>query len=309
MGSRRAVMQFIRQRRSGDRDHGKTGTASPRYSTGRARLGMSRRSLSTLAVLAAVSVWLAVTVVPTLLGNGGALWRIVHGECVPHQLRGEGPAPCSLVDLQGGVVKGYAVLKDLRGRAQFLLIPTARITGIESPVLLKPEVTNYFAQAWRARTFVEERLGHPLDRRDVSLAVNSRLRRSQGQLHIHIDCVRQDVRDALRRLAPSIGNRWTPLDEPLAGRRFRAMRVLGDDLGNKDPFSLLARDGDARSAMGEHSLAVVGADFPGEGPGFVILDGRVTSRFGEAANGEILQDHTCGLVAERAPNGARRLGF
>jgi hypothetical protein len=154
-------MQFIRQRRSGGRDYGKTGTASPRYSTGRARFGISRRSLSTLAALVAASVWLSIAVTPTLLGNGGALWRIVHGECVPHQLRGEGPAPCSLVDLQDNVVKGYAVLKDLRGRAQFLLIPTARITGIESPVLLKPEVTNYFAQAWRARTFVEERLGHP----------------------------------------------------------------------------------------------------------------------------------------------------
>jgi CDP-diacylglycerol pyrophosphatase len=273
------------------------------------RIGMSTRALSILAVLAALSVWLSVTVVPRLLGNGGALWEIVHGECVPHQLRGEGPAPCSLVDLQGGVKRGYAILKDLRGRAQFLLIPTARITGIESPLLLEPGVTNYVARAWRARTFVEGRLGHPLDRRDVSLAVNSRLRRTQGQLHIHIDCVRRDVRHTLDRLAPSVGDRWAPLGEPLAGRQFRAMRVLGDDLGTTDPFMLLAGDADARSAMGEHSLAVVGADFPGEGPGFVILDGHVTSRFGEAANAEALQDHTCSLAAERAPSGTRRLEF
>jgi CDP-diacylglycerol pyrophosphatase len=272
------------------------------------RIGMSTGSLSILAVLVAVAIWMAVDVVPRLLGNGGALWSIVHGACVPHQLRGEGPAPCSLVDVQDGVEKGYAILKDLRGRAQFLLIPTARITGIESPVLLEPGVTNYVAQAWRARTFVEGRLGHRLDRRDVSLAVNARLRRSQGQLHIHIDCVRRDVRDTLDRLAPSIGDRWAPLGEPLAGRDFRAIRVLGDELGTTDPFTLLARDGDARSAMGEHSLAVVGADFPGRGAGFVILDGHVTSRFGVAANAEALQDHTCSLATERAPTEAASNG-
>ena len=61
-----------------------------------------------------------------------ALWKITHGKCVPHTTAGEGPAPCSLVDLAGG----YAVLKDIRGATQFLLIPTARITGIESPEIL-----------------------------------------------------------------------------------------------------------------------------------------------------------------------------
>lgn len=258
-----------------------------------------RRSLGILAFMAFL-IWLAVVSIPKLSGNGGALWAIVHGECVPHQLSGEGPAPCNLVDLQGGVEKGYAILKDLRGPAQFLLIPTARMTGIESPELLEPGAPNYVAKAWQARTFVEERLGHTLDRRDVSLAVNSQLQRTQGQLHIHIDCVRRDVRDALDRLASSISDGWAPLVEPLAGRRFRAMRLLGNGLGSTNPFSLLARDDGARAAMGEHSLAVVGAEFPGAGAGFVILDGHVTSHFGEAANAEALQDHTCSLAAKLA---------
>ena len=305
MDLRRAAAELTRQVR--DAVRGRPGTVSPRGSTGRARTGLSRRSLGILLVLAATAVWLAVALVPNLLGKGGALWAIVHGACVPHALRGQGPAPCSLVDLEGGVEKGYAILKDLRGRAQFLLIPTARITGIESPVLLQPGTTNYFAKAWRARTFVEERLGHPLDRRDVSLAVNSRLRRTQGQLHIHIDCVRQDVRDTLRRLAPTIGDRWATLAEPLVGRPYRAMRVLGEDLGTADPFDLLAHDDGARSAMGEHALAVVGAEFPGAKPGFVLLDGLVTSRFGKASNGEVVQDHTCAVAAEPASSGFRPL--
>jgi CDP-diacylglycerol pyrophosphatase len=125
--------------------------------------------------------------------------------------------------------------------------------------------------------------------------VNAPLRRSKGQLHIHIDCVRRNVREALHRLAPEIGDRWTTLSEPLVGRRYRAVRVLGVDLGDTDPFRLLASDGDVQSAMGEHSLVVVGADFAGQWPGFVVLDGRVTSRFGKASNAENLQDHSCDL--------------
>ena len=57
------------------------------------------------------------------------------------------------------------------------------------------------------------------------------------------------------------------------------------------------------------TLAVVGAEFPGGKPGFVLLDGLVTSRFGRAANGEILQDHTCGLTVESPSTGLRPLEF
>ena len=54
--------------------------------------------------------------------------------------------------------KGFVVLKDIRGVAQFLLIPTARIGGIEDPAILAPDATNYWDAAWRARDFVDGRL-------------------------------------------------------------------------------------------------------------------------------------------------------
>ncbi|WP_163006165.1 CDP-diacylglycerol diphosphatase [Methylobacterium brachiatum] len=63
--------------------------------------------------------------------------------------------------------------------------------------------------------------------------------------------------------------------------------MQGEDLGDTDPFRLFATTSEARSAMGEHSLTIVGVDILGPGPGFVILDGQVTSRFGEGSNGEI----------------------
>ena len=43
-----------------------------------------------------------------------------------------------------------------------------------------------------------------MPRDDISLAVNSVYGRSQNQLHIHIDCVRSDVRNALRAADPTI---------------------------------------------------------------------------------------------------------
>src|ERR1700757_2680511 len=71
-------------------------------------------------------------------GDSDALWTIVHDQCVPHEQRASDPAPCALVDLSGGGDRGYVVLKDPVGATQFLLIPTARVTGIESPALLEP---------------------------------------------------------------------------------------------------------------------------------------------------------------------------
>jgi CDP-diacylglycerol pyrophosphatase len=104
-----------------------------------------------------------------------ALWKIVHDNCVP----------CALVDLQEGDAKGYVVLKDLVGATQYLLIPTARVSGIESALLLAPEAPNYFADAWRERGYTERAAQHPLPRQAISLAINSAFGRSQNQLHTH----------------------------------------------------------------------------------------------------------------------------
>ena len=233
-----------------------------------------------------------------------ALWEIVHGQCVPGQQMHGDPAPCVEVDLRDGVGRGYAVLKDLRGPTQFLLIPTARITGIESPALLAPDAPNYFAAAWQARTYVDERAGRALPRDDLSLAINSVFARSQDQLHIHIDCIRADVRDTLRQYAGQIGEHWAPLAPPLAGHRYLAIRVSGEQLGQANPFKLLA-DGvpGARQDMGRHTLVVAGATFDGQ-PGFIILDDHADRAAGDRGGGEWLQDHHCALARDGSAAGS-----
>jgi CDP-diacylglycerol pyrophosphatase len=196
--------------------------------------------------------------------NPNVLWRIVHDQCVPDERQHGDPKPCAEVDLAGG----YAVLKDIKGASQFLLIPTTQVGGIEDRSLLAPFARNYFADAWQARGFVEKALGHAMPRDMLSLAINSASGRTQDQFHIHIDCIRADVRDALLSERPNIGWRWTVLKTPLAGHRYRAMRVTGLTLFGHNLFKLLAWG------------------VPGD---------RADPAHGDWGSGEELQDHACAL--------------
>jgi CDP-diacylglycerol pyrophosphatase len=229
--------------------------------------------------------------------DSGALWRIVHDLCVPNERQRGEPYPCAMVQLRDGEQHGYVLLKDRVGATQFLLIPTARIAGIESSAVLAPDAPNYFAIAWETRTHIDSIVHRALPRDDIALAINSVSGRSQNQLHIHIDCVRFDVRDALRDHEASIRDGWALLSVPLAGHLYMAMRVEGEQLDRANPFTLLA-DGvpGAREDMGQHTLVVVGAIFSSGHPGFIILDDHVDPASGDRASGEELQDHSCAIA-------------
>ena len=234
--------------------------------------------------------------------DGTILWRLVSQRCVPGQIAQQParPAPCVLVHLDpvagdDGVAHGWAVLKDIRGVSQFLLIPTAQISGIESPALLQPGVPNYFAAAWSQRERVGAALGRSLRRQDIGLAINSKLARSQEQLHIHIDCLRGDVRDLIARYQDRIGPHWQEFPVRLVGHRYQAIRIMGDAL-TQDPFRLVAaRLADPADQMRRQTLVLAGAQFP-EGPGFILLDGEVRLLHGDLGGGEDLQDHACKLA-------------
>lgn len=224
-------------------------------------------------------------------GNPNALWGIVHDRCVPGARSGD-PAPCVLVEPDD------AVLKDLAGRTQYLLIPTARITGIEDPALLAPGAPDFFAAAWRARRYVEARAGHPLPLDAVALAINPPGARSQEQMHIHIDCLRPAIRDALRALP--ITGVWAMLPAALQGQRYRAMRIGGE--AERNPIRLLAeslRDGDG--ALGEYTLVATGAEL--EDAGFILLAGRLGAD--GSGHGEDLQDHGCAIADQAEPGPLR----
>jgi CDP-diacylglycerol pyrophosphatase len=252
-----------------------------------------------LAAAGVAALGLLVTLGHSRAADPDRLWKYVHDECVPNQQRHADPAPCALVDLKDGVGHGYAIFKDAFGDTQYLLLPTARVTGIESSDLLLPNAPNYFAAAWRERGYVEKAARRTLPRAAISLAINSELRRSQNQLHIHIDCVWSDVQAALQRNLAALGDNWALFPEPLAGHSYRARRVLAEDLDGANPFVLLA-DGVpyARATMGAQTLIVVGAQFANAKPGFVILDARADIGGGELIKSEELQDHSCAAARD-----------
>ncbi|MEJ0018842.1 MAG: CDP-diacylglycerol diphosphatase [Acetobacteraceae bacterium] len=217
-----------------------------------------------------------------------ALWYIVNEQCVPDQQQFRSPKPCTLVDLGAG----YVVLKDRVGVAQYLVMPTARISGIESPEILAADSPNYWEAAWQARRYVADALNRSsMPRETISLAINSIHGRTQNQLHIHVDCTRPEVIAALRSHAGNLGPAWTKFPVKLSGHDYMAMRIERADLAGSNPFLLLA-DGipNARADMGPYTLVIAGMP-----EGFVLLAGRA-SGITNRGSGEELQDHACAIA-------------
>lgn len=215
------------------------------------------------------------------------LWRIIHEQCVPNQREYGSPKPCELVDLTAG----YVVLKDIVGATQFLVLPTERIGGMESPQILDPATPNYWDYAWQARHYVDERAHRTMPRDAISLAINSVVGRTQNELHIHVDCVRRDVQAAIRAHANAVGKSWAPFPDKLVGHNYMAMRIDQPDLSHANPFLLLANGiPTARKDMAHYTLVVVGIP-----QGFVLFASRASLPTNRA-NGEELQDHACALA-------------
>jgi CDP-diacylglycerol pyrophosphatase len=246
-----------------------------------------------LGLLAAALAACASLPPPPVHENGGTLWRIISTQCLPGHIQRGDPSPCAKVSLEGGQAHGYVLLKDRDGVAQYLLMPTARITGIEDPLVLAPDAANYFARAWSEREVTPQKLGRPLDRTALSVAVNSIYGRTQDQLHLHIDCVDKAVSATLKGLALPQDGAWTRVT--LQGHAYRVRWLAEDSLASDNPFQLLAQGfPGARREMGAWTLALVGATGPSGEPGFDLLADRVDPAHGDRASSEELQDHACG---------------
>ena len=123
-------------------------------------------------------------------GNPNALRHIVLDQCVPNQLHNRNPAPCAQVMPDAG----YVVFKDRNGPLQYMLMPTYRINGTESPLLTEPQTPNFFWLAWQSRHFMSMKRRADVPDSAISLTINSPTGRTQNHFHIHISCLRPDVR-------------------------------------------------------------------------------------------------------------------
>lgn len=222
-------------------------------------------------------------------GNPDALRQIVTQQCVPNEKQNQTPLPCVDVNIQGR----YAVLKDRAGALQYLLLPSYKINGIESPLLLDAQTPNFFWQSWNARRFMSERNGSPVPDDAVSLAINSRFGRTQNHLHIHISCLRSDVRLKLNDNIATISTRWLPLPGGLRGHEYLARRVTENELVKRSPFIMLAEEvPKAREHMGRYALAMVQQS---DGA-FVLLATERNLLTLNRAHAEEIQDHQCDIL-------------
>ena len=218
-----------------------------------------------------------------------ALWQIVNLDCVPAARTTGKTGICATVDLPGR----YALLRDRNGVAQHLLIPTDRISGVESPLLLAPDAPNYWADAWNARSDVEAALkkGHRTSLADyqIGLEINSAMRRSQEQLHIHIDCMRADATAALARHRndPPRAWAWDTID----GTRYRIMRIPGPTF-DFNPFDLVAGSGTSPDVMAQQTIFVAGAGPSAADAGWFVLNSSLDTD-GGTGSAETLLDHRC----------------
>jgi CDP-diacylglycerol pyrophosphatase len=222
-------------------------------------------------------------------GDPDALWKIVHDHCVPDQSSHNDPAPCVAVNL----AERWALYKDDNGNTQFLLIPTDRVTGIEHPSILTKAAPNYWEAAWAARGFVDQRAAKSLTSDEIALAINSQLARSQNQLHIHIDCIRPDARDALRRIQTQIGATW--IRTPVLGQEYEIRSLSAVDLHRTNLFALVADHLQPGQTMEAETIVLAGAVLPDGTSGFDLLAGRVGAG-GNRGGGELLEDHGCAIA-------------
>ncbi len=240
------------------------------------------------------------------LADRDALWKLTEATCVPAAGAAQMPPPCARVELPGDRDHGWTLIKDRRGVLQYLLLPTARIPGIESPVLLNADTPNFFAQAWRSRDLLDRLRGQPLPRDTVSLALNPIPRRSQDQLHIHISCVRPELRSRLAAAQADIPTNWAPLQGGWLGHRWFVRRVDAETLDGINPVAeVVAQVPGAAADMSLVGISVVGMVFNGGKPGFVLMATRWDS--GDRTSGSAehdVQDHDCGVLDGKTSSGA-----
>ncbi|MGB7802688.1 CDP-diacylglycerol diphosphatase [Buttiauxella sp.] len=223
------------------------------------------------------------------LHHPDALWRIVSEQCVPHQRDNQSSAPCAKVDLQSG----YVLLKDINGPLQYLLMPTAKISGMESPELLDAKTANFLWLAWQQRNVMSVRRGAQVPDDVISLTINSETGRSQNQLHIHISCLRADVREQLNQYANTLNTDWQTFPVSLAGNPYIARKVTPAEFSQHSPFMMLAAEvAQARENMGRYSLAMAKLK---DGEWIALATERNLLRL-NLASAEQLQDHDCGLL-------------
>ena len=202
---------------------------------------------------------------PTLLGGVDPLWVQVS-KCIQYALKAnllardldftKAPAaPCAYVDSPTGINSligaGYTIVKDISAKktAAFLALPSKIVTGIEDPQVYyfagpssnSTYSHNYWSDAWGLRKYVRVASGKTLTDLQLGLAINSVAARTINQLHIHMACLRKDVRLAIAGKATANWSAKPIVMPPAPGQTtgHSYYLILLASLINQNPFLVM----------------------------------------------------------------------
>ncbi len=230
-----------------------------------------RPDRTVLALLA--GTWIAATVGTARADflPRSALWTVVRS-CVLAKASFGTPFPCLEVSPGRAGEPGFAVIRAPGQTTHVIVTPTDEIPGIESPLVLKPIAGGYWRAALAARRFVVEGSNGRATLDTIGLALNSERTRSQDQLHIHAECVRPDVLQAIRAQAGEIGQAWRLLAHPVDRDRLFARTVTPATLAKDNLFELLSELPGLRGDL-SHVTALVVPSGEGEPEHFYVVAG------------------------------------
>ena len=117
-------------------------------------------------------------------------------------------------------------------------------------------------------------------------------------MHIHLSCVRDDLRGRLLASQSQIGESWSLLEGGWVGHALWVRRFIAEDLSGIDPFGdVAAHVPNARDSMDRFGIAVVPFRFSGGHNGFVLIADPVDLALGGLGSAERdVQDHDCAVL-------------
>ncbi|AIR66586.1 cytochrome C551 [Cedecea neteri] len=229
------------------------------------------------------------------------LWGVVDKVCMTNYQQTSSPAPCQQIYMPEGKAHGFSVIQNPRYPYHFILVPTAKMTGIESPALAAEGRTDYFGYAWLMRRLLDWQYGAPIPEDKLGLALNSAYGRSQNQLHIHLTCLREDVRRQMLAERPFITEEWRPLPDKLLRYTWYARRVMQPTVMGIDPIHSVASYFHlSPEQLAEWGVAVIPTAY-GDQKGFILLTTKRGWDRNNRASVEALLDKECAILSPKAP--------
>lgn len=167
----------------------------------------------------------------------------------------------------------FGVLETRSSPVHYLLIPYAKVCGIEDKQLWTLGKENWFADAWQQRhLLVDAKIlsyGAPLSR--IGIALNSERGRSEGQLHVHINCVRKNIDQQLSAKAGQFNEQWGKFDfNTIEGNQsFWVRKYPGPDLPASVFFDFASNHPDI--ASNKNKIAAFAAPAPESGSADILV--------------------------------------